>query len=557
MRDLQADGPDIQTFRYRSESGDGPGRGLKIEKGGQARLNIETEGPCAIYLGLVTPSPNVTASRAGRTEVIKANDSYFHGVKETFPPFSTIRGGKLFARRPVGDERDVSQEFFAGHFAADDKGPLVITADDAVRITHVRIRPLDPGEAALLSHQNDPTANRRVIYNNDGFSGFGEKDWQPSDLYKQIDRFRDSDALRLDVQTVSAGRVQYPSAYAEFFGENTAGFQRQFEVNAAANYRKLEAAGMSLYPALVKRGAEIGLPVWGSIRVSATYGTGAWGATFNGRLWREHPEFRIRQKNGQPIEGRAQMSFACEKVREEQLGQLVDLARLGCAGVTVDFLMPPVLGYDEPLLEEFQRRHGEDPRRLPDNDPRWIDLRCEVITGFLRDLRNRLNALGQKESRPIGVTVRVPAVGCRMLGFDPEVWIREKLVDELVPGFPDSEKWYDAEPWVKMASGSGVKIFGNIEFFIHETSRAELTDAEVAAGMKEGIQTVYTRDHYLRRAAELYRAGVDGLYLYNNFMHDAPRNPSLNFLGDKTWVKRWSDFEDPWRLPSEIIAIEN
>lgn len=544
------------SFRQGSDP-DSERKGIEIGADEVVTFSVETSGPCAVYLSLITPSPVLEVELGSNKFEVPANSRFYLGVRETFPPFSTIEGGRLYGKNPSGPGQQVAQELFAGWVSEKGKYAMrVRPLGHSVRVAHLRLRPLTAEDLALLNHQNDPAANRRVIYNNDGFSGFGEADWEPQDLFRQIDRFRNTDAERLDVQTVSAGTVQYPSPYADFFGDG-ATFAREFEKNAAANFRKLEKAEMSLFSALARRGREIGLPVWGSVRVSAFYGEHPFGGVFNGRFWQQHPEFIIRRKNGAPLGGRGQLSFAFKEVSNLQLGQLVDLAERGCDGVTVDFLMPPVLGYDEPLIAEFQRRHGEDPRNLSDHDERWVALRCEVITQFMRELRQRLTQLEKKQDRQLGITARVPVIGYRELGFDPETWIKEGLVDMLVPGFPDSEKWYDVRPWVKMAKGSEVAIYGNIEFFIHETSGAELTDAEVAAGVQPGVQTTYQREDYLRRAAELYQAGVDGLYLYNAFMHDAPVNPSLNQIGDKTWIKGWAEFKDPAQLPSAFIKVES
>jgi len=552
LRGLEA----ATVFSYKTIEPKGKsGFGVVLESGESVSIPIETKKPVAVYLGLVTPSAEIQVTVGTKRWTIPANARFYYGVTETFPPFASIQGGQLYGRDPSGAGERVMQEFFAGQADGEEEATLKITAiGGPLRITHLRLRSLTAAECKALDHPNDPKGNRRVVYNNDGFSGFGEKDWQPQDLFTQIDRFQGTDVKRLDVQTVSAGTVQYPGGAVDFFGDGVK-FSREFEANAAANYRKLEAAEMSLFPELLQRGRQIGLPVWGSVRVSAYYGDHPFGTVFNGGFWRAHPEFQIRKKNGDSIGGRGQLSFAFEEVREQQINQLVDLAKLGCEGVTVDFLMPPVLGYDEPLIKAFQEKYGEDPRQLSDHDARWVDLRCEVIGGFMRDLRIRLDEVEKKQGRELGVTVRLPAVGFRELGFDPKAWIDERLVDMLVPGFPDSEKWYDASPWVKMAAGSGVQIYGNIEFFIHETAGSELTDAEVNAGVQPGMQTYYSREDYWRRAAELYRAGVDGLYLYNAFMHDAPTNPSLNQIGDKFWVQTWSEFKDPARLPSALIKI--
>ncbi len=558
-RDLRIFKPEATNHLHYRTDAKTDGYGVQLQGGETIKFQPKQEGKYAVYLSLVTPSPRLNATWGNRRFSLAPNARFYHGVKEPFPAKSTIRNGSVYAINPAKQGEFVSQEIFAGYgdFA---EGPLIIeNGQKQTRITRIRIRSLSPEDLALLEHENNPTKNRRVIYNNDGFSeGFGESDWTPQEIYRQIDRFKDSDCERLDYQTVSGGTVQFPSKYLEFYGEGIVNFAREFEKNAAANYRKLVDAGMPLYPTLVKRGAEIQLPVWGAQRMNAYYGDHPFGWSLNGAFWREnHEKFGIKDKSGRPFAGRGELSYAFPEIRQQKLGVLKELVEQGCEGVTLDFHTPHVLGYEEPMVAAFQKKFGQDPRRLPESDSRWQKVRCEVMTNFLREVRTELNEVGKTLGKKIGVCIRLPANSPRRYGYDPETWIKERLVDMLVPGeaFGNMEIWYDIKPWVEMTKGSDVKIYGNIEYFIDESSHTELTDEEVESGVQPGVQTIYTKEDYLHRAAELYRDGADGLYLYNNFMREPEQHISLNQLGDKEYVRKWSLFQDPRNLGSEIISI--
>lgn len=557
LRDLRALRPaSIPAFPYvvARPTESGKGFGILLKKGESYPVTSSLEGPCAVYVSFITPSPRVLASWGDEKRRIEANERYYLEAGP-FPPLDTIDAeGKLYGRSPARDGELISQELFAG-VGEFRHGPLVITsAEGTAKITRVRIEKLTPAEFELATSKANPKANRRIIHNNDGFSHkFGDPRWDYRRLLDQIDIYADSDVKQLDWAPLVSGAVAYPSKYADWFGEGITEWAREFERVAAENYRKLQKNGMPLYPTLVQRGKEIGVDVWGSLRMSAYYGENAYGRAFNGTLWRQHPEFVIRNKEGK-TDGAMRLSWAWRPVQEQRLGVLAEMVEMGCAGVNLDFCRyPGILGYDAPLIEAFQAQYGEDPRTLAKDDERWVRLRCEVVNGVFRELRSRLKKLGEERGKPVRVSVRLSAAGYEEYGLDPRTWVREGLVDLLIVGWPSVDKPYDLKPWREIVAGSDVELYGHIEKFIHRGKRHELTDAQIREGLRPDSDTYYQTEDYLRRAHFLYEAGADGLYLFNNFGSSRPG--TLNLLGDKRSVQRWSRFEDPMNLQSEAIKI--
>jgi hypothetical protein len=547
----------LPTFSFVREKNEDSWKGIRLAESHVLTLSDPDLGPSAVYFSVLTPSPAMVSEQAGRSFAIWPNSRYYHSVRSRHPFISTIYEGKLFGRNPSVKGQAVSQEVYAGAYDLA-QGPMTLRVGSGeVMITGIRIQPLDPEAYRLALYKNNPTANRRVIYNNDGFSlGFGVPGWDVRNFIdEQVKIFADSDAQQLDWGTLCTAVASYPSKAVDWFGDGVENWSREFERLAAENFRKLEAVGMPLYPTMVKVGREFGLPIWGSLNMSAYYGEHPFGQALNGKLYREHPEYRIKLKDGSFKGGRAEMSMAHPAVREQRLGVPVELAAMGCAGVNLDFCRyPEVLGYDDPLTKSFSELYGEDPRHLSDGDSRWMAHLAGFMNDYMRELRRRLNEVGRKRGESVKVSVRLPARDYRKYGLDPETWIKEGLVDILIPGYPGFERWFDPIPWVKMVAGTKVQIYPNIENFIHETKQSELTDEQVANGEKSGVQTKMTLEDYLRRAAEIYQAGGDGLNLFNNFGPGKPA--SLNHLGDKESVKRWSEFEDRLKLGSEIVILD-
>ncbi len=94
-------------------------------------------------------------------------------------------------------------------------------------------------------------------------------------------------------------------------------------------------------------------------------------------------------------------------------------------------------GYDEPLLNAFRSLYGLDSSFMPTaDDPRWIRLRAEAVSQFIRELRQDLR--DSKIELPIGVYnsgTYGRADSARTVLQDWRVWEEEGLVNEHHPMF--------------------------------------------------------------------------------------------------------------------------
>lgn len=421
---------------------------------------------------------------------------------------------------------------------------LVLQAGDSdLQLVGLRFEPISGVEAKLATHDRPMKRDRDVVLNNDGFSEtFFDPDWNYLDLPRQVLRYKKTDATQLDWCALATEVVNYPSAVVDFFGENHVGkWSREGEKAAFENYQALDKHEPKMFPWLVATGQKIGLPVWGSLRMGAGYGSHPFGKILNGQMWFDRPEMRIKRS---PDEKKPEglLSLGYREVQDRRIGVLTELAEMGCEGVNLDYCRyPTVMGYDAPLLERFQKQHGEDGNSYALDDPKWVVVRQIGHNEFLRRVRAALNKAGKARGKRVPVSIRLPATKFESFGFDPQTWIKEGLVDVLIPGFPGFDRWFDIAPWVAMAKGSKVKIWANMEYYRWETSRGELTDEEVARGMKPGYQFKNQRPDYLRRSAEVYAQGADGIYVFNRWVQ-----PELFYgLSDAAFVASWQEFRNP------------
>ena len=500
-----------------------PGEAALLPAGKSLQAALPGRGRVAVYGLSVVPSSEFTATVGGTTRQVPA-------VKDT---------GYLLRERFLG----------VGQGGAD---TLQIEATSGpLRLAGVRVEPLDP-KVSLVPRSGN--GGKALVVNNDGGSeGFWSPSWDPNQLPEMVERYQGSDVSQFEFSTNLGEMANYRSRYVDFHGEGvekwpTKGYEAQ-----RRHYLTLDQHEPRLFPWLAQRSREIGLVFWGSQRMNADYsGHAEYAELFHSRFQKEHPEMRVLHSPKQTTPS-FYLSYAQAAVRERRIGVLRELAEFGCEGVNLDFCRyPNVLGYEAPMPTLFRQAHGEDGTKLPFDDPRWVRVRQQVMNGFMREVRAVMEAEAGKRGEPVLISVRLPATKYETFGFDPQTWAREGLVDALIPAFPGPERWFDIEPWVAMTQGTKVQVWPGTEYYFHETAGAELTDADVARGLKPGYQFWLKRSDYLRRAAEAYAAGADGFHMFNAW---GKKHVTLTRgISDPAFVADWRRYLDPENLHSEIAA---
>jgi hypothetical protein len=228
-------------------------------------------------------------------------------------------------------------------------------------------------------------------------------------------------------------------------------------------------------------------------------------------LSKEKPEWVLREYapswRGAPPESHqygCALNYAIDGVRDWLFSIMEEVAnRFDIDGIEFNFTR---------LAECFPRNEAADSH--------------EIMTGFIRRVRNMLDVASQKSIAPMGISrhgdghtesrarklilgVRVPQQleGCARWGLDVPTWIRDGLVDYVAPsdfGFTDFNEKY--EDLVRLARAHDCYVYPQI------TTRV-------------GYDTDIDMGPALYRAAvrNFYAAGADGFSTQNFFLHWAPR----------------------------------
>lgn len=359
-----------------------------------------------------------------------------------------------------------------------------------------------------------------IVINDDGFSSFYSGRYRTADdLKQQVLRFRDTQVGVFEWCIAAGSRVNFPSQTSELIGTGVTEFPRRGDKLAADTLHQLAHDGVDTLQVVADACRAAGIRCYASLRMNGDYPVSWMGESLprmlNSTFWWQHPEFRVRGKKG---EDKTKLSYAFPEVRAFKLGILREAAERDIDGINLDFLRhPPCFGYEEPLITAFKAKHGEDPRELAVDDPRWLQLRADIMTGFVREARRLLDDAGHKKGRHLGLSARVDWKEYRAWGCDIDTWLREGLLDYLVVAQHSLGGYeFDIAPFVQKARGTGCAILFGEEATLsgHDTTAAE--DKAIAEGkMKPPKRTSLSLAQYQARAAKWYAAGADGVHLFN------------------------------------------
>lgn len=239
--------------------------------------------------------------------------------------------------------------------------------------------------------------------------------------------------------------------------------------------------------------------VFWSMRMNDTHdGGGAWYSPFMfPPLKKEHPEWLMGSADHRPKNGAwTAVDYGRPEIRDLAFQYIEEVCRnYDVDGVQLDFFRHPVY---------FRKHAWGEPVGQEELD---------MMTGLIRRVRTMADQVAVEKGHPILLSVRVPdsVDYCKAIGFDIERWMKEDLIDLLV-----LSGYFRLNPWdvsVKLAHTYNVPVYPCLS-----ESRMKGEAGKVRS----------TLECYRARAAEVWDAGADGIYLFNFFN---PKSPLWRELG--------------------------
>lgn len=397
---------------------------------------------------------------------------------------------------------------------------------------YIKLVPLAPDEVAALEADRRRRDHRRLFAHNDAF---GSTSWlrfrSEADIRREIEPFRDTDFSRMYWESGMGDLTYFPSQVGSLFTlEWMRDHYRLRDRLVGETYADFRARGIDPFRVALEYCHQIGLEFHAAYRVAGFHFPAPEDEWNHGGLYHRHPEWRCVDRQGRAV---PRLSYAFAGVREFALRLLRETVAYPVDGVCLLYNRRlPLLGYEAPLVESFRAKTGLDPRTLPENDPRWIEHGAMVLTGFMRDLRAMLREEQTRQGRhqPFGVTAVVVSSREENLasGLDLERWVREELVDTLIPYSSAAGIASDQVSWEDPTSA---------EFFLRLTKG---TRCQLALNL---MPRQVTPEDYLRRAHALYSAGAENLFFWDSYQRNNfdPSWTALTRLGHRDELAEWAN----------------
>ncbi|MDP6115981.1 MAG: hypothetical protein QF437_08170 [Planctomycetota bacterium] len=177
---------------------------------------------------------------------------------------------------------------------------------------------------------------------------------------------------------------------------------------------------------------EVGLPIYGWARINNEFSRMDHQFSATTPFHKANPDKFQQHKDGRFT---CKLSFAYPEVRQHKIGILCEIASYGMDGILIDVLRHPAMAlYDGPIVEEFIKQGGEDPRHM-DNDGSedWLRFRCRAFTQFLKEASA---ALDEQRGSHVPLMVRTVDQPARnlVIGCDVDAWLAEGIVDGIIFG---------------------------------------------------------------------------------------------------------------------------
>ena len=344
---------------------------------------------------------------------------------------------------------------------------------------------------------------RRLILNNDGGDAVKQLS-QPT--AEELLQQRTTKLVGTQIDTICyATRGVGLDSFTHFTKIGTVFTVRKGQHYANNKMESLVAKGIDPLRVMTRFGKERGIEVFWSLRMNDTHDAsreeyGPISLQAN-RFKSAHPEFMLGTASKRPKHGAwTALDYGRPEVRERAFQLVEEVCRnYDVDGVELDFFRHPV----------FFRATSQG-QRVTDNDR-------AAMTTLMRRIRALADEVGQSRGRPILIAVRIPdsVEYCQEIGLELERWMAADLFDMFVPS-----SYFRLNEWdysVKLGHKYGVKVYPSLdEPRIKADAAREMRRTDLA---------------YRARAADAWRAGADGVYLFNFPDLYESDNPLLNELG--------------------------
>lgn len=349
---------------------------------------------------------------------------------------------------------------------------------------------LSPRSPAQAARRKALTRRRRIIFNDDTY----ELNREDANTPEGILQHRLRPLVGTNVDTISwsvlggwADAPTYDSKVQPIYGDAHGGPPKPWAAQAK-NIKDLIRAGTCPLRITIDFAHENGMEFFASIRMNDCHDSFLPGGV---TLWKkEHPEFLVdakhipHDKDAHPkgLYFLAQ-DFTHAEVRDRKFEIIEEVCqRYDIDGIDLNYIRHPVF---------FTRTMHGIPVTLDE---------IEIMNNLMRRIRQLTDEVGQQRGRPILIASIVPdnLQLAKNVGLDVATWIREDLIDIVIPGLGYAPLSLPVGQFVDLARPYGVQVYP----CINRKAPLKVSESLVSEGFR-GI------------ASNWFRDGADGLFLWN------------------------------------------
>jgi len=352
-----------------------------------------------------------------------------------------------------------------------------------------------------------------LSYRNDGFSLYyaTKPPMTRAILEKRfIDPLADSNAKTLvwGIGPGGGGVLTFNTRVGEIYGDHLS--EREWKVCRPQDrwvnqnvHALIEEAGCPLR-IVAQRAHQLGMKAYGRFPMQRGYGPKTldrfMGVVFTGQFSRKHPEYWIPGTS-------FYLDFKHKGVRDFKLAIIREAVKAGLDGIFMDFCTKP--------------------------GPFFTHPDCQIMTQFVRDCRKMFDEFEDGQKRELDIMVRIPCRGAKEMGLDWETWMREHLIDCLVPAFAQTgpgkmgyQFFLPADRFVAVGKETGCKVYG---FIWHDLG---IVSHDPAPDGKTRYAQLMNREMFTAQALLHHQSGVDGIHLAWGWGDEWAKRPWANDLSD-------------------------
>ncbi len=303
----------------------------------------------------------------------------------------------------------------------------------ACGVTHVRLIPLTQQEIDAVRTDRTDTSHRTLATTIDGFSFvFYRSPRTVEEWLSEVEIYRDTDFGFLLLHSPGADKVAYPSKVGHVMGQGCEPLVRVGDRHFAESVREMAAKGINPFKLLIDGAHDVGMKVHASIRPAGWSFFEPYAELWETPFYKQNPQWRCIDRDGTPT---TRMSWAVPAVRRHLIDLLREQVRFGADGAHLCFNRGyPLVLYEPAAIEIFQKQHGQDPRQVPESDPRITQWRSDIVTTFMKELRAMLDEEGAHRQDRKRLEISVMLLGTAEDDLKYGVDIRRLVGEGLIDG---------------------------------------------------------------------------------------------------------------------------